>query len=117
MNLGGTTNTTPLITSLAAAFGVSSASTGEQLKLYNGLNGYSAAVAQGEHESDDDSAPKLFVTILFFDNEFNFIDAAWDQISTAGAQTSPTVKSPHDFLTITARLIWTWLQRRRNAMN
>jgi RHS repeat-associated protein len=103
MNLRSTSNTTPLITSLAAAFGVSSTSMGDQLKLYNGLNSYASVVSGGNHSSDDDSAPKAFVTILFFDRNYNFLDAAWDQITTTGAQTSTTVKQPHDLVSVTAR--------------
>ncbi len=97
-------NTNPLITSLAAAFGVSSGSTGEQLKLYNSLNSYASSVAGGDHYNDDEAPPKVFVTILFFDKDYNFLDAAWDQVSTVGAQTSSSVKQPpHDFLSVTAK--------------
>jgi RHS repeat-associated protein len=103
MNLRSTSNTTPLITSLAAAFGVSSSSLGDQLKVYNGLNNYASTVSGGNHNSDDDSAPKAFVTILFFDRNYNFLDAAWDQVTTAGAQTSATIKQPHDLVSVTAR--------------
>ena len=107
MNLSSTTvNANPLITSLASAFGVSAASTGDQLKLYNGLNAYSGTVPGGNHDiwaPDNEGPPKVFVTILFFDKEYNFVDAAWDQVSTTGAQTSTTVKQPpHDLLSITA---------------
>lgn len=104
MNLGTTSNPNALITSLASAFGVSSGSTGEQLKLYNGLNSYAGTVAGGSHTGDDSSAPKVFATILFFDKNYNLIDAAWDQVSTIGAQTSPSVKQPpHDLVTVTAK--------------
>jgi RHS repeat-associated protein len=42
------------------------------------------------------------VTILLFDNEFNLVDATWDQITSTGAQTSATVKQPpHDLLSAT----------------
>jgi RHS repeat-associated protein len=106
MNLSTTTNANPLITSLASAFGVSAGSTGDQLKLYNGLNAYAGTVANGNHDiwaPDNEGPPKVFVTILFFDKEYNFVDAAWDQVSTVGAQTSTTVKQPpHDLLSITA---------------
>jgi RHS repeat-associated protein len=47
---------------------------------------------------------KAFVTILFFDKDYNLLDAAWDQIGSAGAQTSGTVKQPpHDVLSVTAK--------------
>jgi RHS repeat-associated protein len=104
MNLGTTGNPNAIITSLASAFGVSSGSTGEALKIYNGLNSYAAAVPSGDHYADDDALPKAFVTILFFDKDYNLIDAAWDQVGAPGAQTSATVKQPpHDLMTVTAK--------------
>ncbi|MBT1685805.1 DUF6443 domain-containing protein [Dawidia soli] len=103
MNLSTSSNTNSLIISLASAFGVSPSSTGEQLKLYNGLNSYAGIVPGGDHNADDEDAPKAFITIVFFDRNYNFVDAAWDQVSTVGEQTSPTVKQPHDLVTVTAR--------------
>lgn len=101
MNLTTTPNSATFINSLAGAFGVSSGSSGEALQAYNGLNNYAGLVSTG-HLNDDDGAPKAFVTILFFDKNYKLIDAAWDQVSTVGEQTSPTVKGPHDLVTITA---------------
>jgi len=103
MNLSSTGNPTALITSLAAAFGVSSGSIGEQGKIYQGLNSFASSVPNGTHQGDDGSAPKAFVTILFFDKNYNLIDAAWDQMSNTGAQTSGTIKQPHDLLSISAK--------------
>jgi RHS repeat-associated protein len=104
MNLSTSSNPNIFINSLANAFGVSSSSTGEQLKVYNGLNNFAGTVPAGDHYQDDESAPKAFVTILFFDKDYNFVDAAWDQVSTTGAQTSATVKQPpHDLITITKK--------------
>ncbi|HTF16981.1 MAG TPA: RHS repeat-associated core domain-containing protein, partial [Chryseolinea sp.] len=85
-------------------FGVSSGSTGEALKVYNGLNSYAATVPAGDHYADSETVPKAFVTIIFFDKDYNLIDAAWDQVGTPGAQTSATVKQPpHDVMTVTAK--------------
>ncbi|MEJ7646773.1 MAG: RHS repeat-associated core domain-containing protein, partial [Chryseolinea sp.] len=104
MSLGSTGNPNAFITSLASAFGVGAGSTGEALKMYNGLNSYAAIVPAGDHYQDNESAPKAFVTILFFDKDYNFIDAAWDQVTTTGAQTSNTVKQPpYDTMSITAK--------------
>jgi RHS repeat-associated protein len=104
MNVSGTGDANTFIASLANAFGVSAGSTGEQLKLYNGLNSYASTVPSGDHVNDDDVAPKAFVTILFFDKDYNPLDAVWDQVSTVGAQTSGTVKQPpHDLVSITAK--------------
>jgi RHS repeat-associated protein len=104
MNLGNTGNGNAFISQLASAFGVSPGSTGEQLKIYNGLTTYASAVPFGNHANDNEAAPKIFATILFFDRDYNFLDAAWDQVTTVGAQTSATVKQPpHDLLSITAK--------------
>ncbi|HTF16988.1 MAG TPA: RHS repeat-associated core domain-containing protein, partial [Chryseolinea sp.] len=85
-------------------FGVSSGSTGEALKVYNGLNSYAATVPAGDHYADSETVPKAFVTIIFFNKDYNLIDAAWDQVGTPGAQTSATVKQPpHDVMTVTAK--------------
>lgn len=104
MNLGTTSNPNAFINSLSSAFCVSSSSTGEQLKAYNGLNNYAGLVPLGDHIGDNESAPKVFVTILFFDKNYKLIDAAWDQVSTVGAQTSGSVKQPpHDLISVTAK--------------
>jgi RHS repeat-associated protein len=104
MNLTTTLNSNALIGSLASAFGVSSSSTGEQLKAYNALNAFAGLVPEGNHHNDDDAVPKIFVTILFFDNDYKLLDAAWDQVSTVGSQTSGSVKQPpHDLLSVTAK--------------
>jgi RHS repeat-associated protein len=104
MNLGTTGNANAFISQLASAFGVSSGSTGEQLKLYNGLNTYASSVPLGDHPNDDETVPKAFVTILFFDKDYNFLDAAWDQVTSVGEQTSPTTKQPpHDLVSVTAK--------------
>jgi RHS repeat-associated protein len=83
---------------------VSSGSTGEQLKAYNALNSYAGLVSGGDHYNDNEGAPKIFVTILFFDKNYKLVDAAWDQVTTVGAQTSTSVKQPpHDLVSVTAR--------------
>ncbi|WP_165824046.1 Ig-like domain-containing protein [Pseudochryseolinea flava] len=103
MNLSTSASPAGLINSLSSAFGVSSSSTGDERILYDALESYSLSVVGGDHEDDDDTAPKVFATILFFDKDYNFLDAAFDQISTVGAQTSSTVKGPHDLIEISAK--------------
>jgi hypothetical protein len=49
--------------------GVSSSSTGEQLNIYNGLNYYAGTVPGGDHLNDNESAPKVFATVLLFDKK------------------------------------------------
>jgi RHS repeat-associated protein len=103
MAVGGS-NPNAFVDQLASAFGVSSGSTGEQLKIYNGLSGFALQVPLGNHTNDDDLEPKAFVTILFFDKDYNLIDAAWDQVTNIGEQTSGSLKQPpHDLVSITAR--------------
>lgn len=97
MNLSGTGNTNVFATALTTAFGVSSGSTGEQLKLYNNLNAYGVSVAGGDHPDDDDAAPKAFITILLFDRDYNLLDAAWDQVTTDLEQVSANAKEAFDY--------------------
>jgi RHS repeat-associated protein len=60
------------------------------------------SVPLGDHPLDDDGIPKAFVTVLLFDNNYNLLDATWDQITSIGAQTDITVKQPpHDLLSAT----------------
>jgi RHS repeat-associated protein len=94
MNLGTKPNPSPLITSLATAFGVSATSVGDQLKLFKTLNTYAASVAGGAHPGDDDALPKAFVTILLLDKAYNLVDASYAQITANGEQSSATVKQP-----------------------
>jgi hypothetical protein len=49
MNLGATPNPTSFVNALTGALGVSSGSTGDQLKLYNGLTTYAGTVTGGNH--------------------------------------------------------------------
>jgi RHS repeat-associated protein len=78
-------------TMLTGAFWVSPPS-GEALKAYNSLNSYGGAVAAGTaHTSDPDDpgAPKAFVTIIFFDKNYNYLDASWKQVA-AGFDQDPS---------------------------
>ena len=61
---------------------MSSGSTGEALKVYNGFNTYATTVPAGDHYNDNESAPQAFVTIIFFDKDYNLIDAAWGPEAT-----------------------------------
>ncbi len=104
MNLSTTNNPSAFITSLAAAFGVSAGSTGEQLKVFNNLNAFVGQVSGGAWGRDAQSVPMAFATILFFDKDYNFVDATWDRVTTTGAQTSGSVKQPpHDLVGVTAK--------------
>lgn len=81
---------------LTSAFGVSSASTGEALNAYNSLDAYGSVIAAGSGGGSS-SHPKLFVNILLFDKDHNFLDAAWEQID-GGEQVGATPKEDHDYM-------------------
>lgn len=99
-NIGeNTSNVSAFATMLTSAFGVSGASTGDALKAYNTLSSYGGLVAAGTAHSSAAGDPKGFVTILLFDKDFNFLDAAWDQLDDVYAQgTNIAVKNAFDHL-------------------
>jgi RHS repeat-associated protein len=78
-------NLTGFAGALTGAFGVSSSSTGEALKAYNGLNSYGGVVAGGGGNGNN-TAPKAFVNIIIFDKDYKFLDVAWQQVSTSAQQ-------------------------------
>jgi len=80
---------------LTGAFGVTSSSTGEMLKAYNTLNNYGGIIAAGG-SGDSSSHPKLFVNILLFDKDYNFLDAAWEQID--GGEQIGVTPTAHDLM-------------------
>jgi RHS repeat-associated protein len=92
-----TSNISGFATALAGAFGVGSATTGEALLARNALENYGGIIA-GAGGSGSSSAPKAFITILLFDQNYNFVDAAFDQISTAGEQVGASPKGAFDLL-------------------
>jgi RHS repeat-associated protein len=95
-------NSNSFLLALASAFGTSAGATGVDGKLYTGLEDFAGSVPLGDHPLDDDGIPKAFVTILLFDNNYNLLDATWDQITSIGAQTDLTVRQPpHDLLSAT----------------
>jgi len=89
-------NITGFALALTGAFGVTSGSTGEALKAYNTLNSYGGIIAAGG-SGGSSSHPKLFVNILLFDKDYNFLDAAWEQID-GGEQVGATPKTAHDLM-------------------
>lgn len=93
-------NLTAFASALTGAFGVSAASTGEALKAYNALNSFGGLVATGTGHSSNSGDPKAFVTILLFDKNYNFLDAAWDQLNAAYVQDASGTNRPFDLLSI-----------------
>jgi RHS repeat-associated protein len=92
-----TGNLTGFAAALAGAFGVSSSSTGEGAQIFEALDAFGAFIAGGDRP-DDDNSPKGFITILLFDKEFNFLDAAWEQLDEDYAQTGIETNYPFDHL-------------------
>lgn len=92
-----TSNITGFAAALTGAFGLSAGATGEALKAYNALNNYGGIVA-GAGGSGGNTAPKAFITVLQFDQNFNFVDAAWDQVTTAAEQVGATPKAAFELL-------------------
>ncbi len=92
---GTTSNLTGFALALTGAFGVTSASTGEALKAYNTLNNYGGIIAGGGSGGSSEH-PKLFVNILLFDKDFNFLDAAWEQID--GGEQIGATPTAHDYM-------------------
>jgi RHS repeat-associated protein len=93
---GTASNITGFALALTGAFGVTSSSTGEALKAYNTLNNYGGIIAAGGSGGSSEH-PKLFVNILLFDKDYNFLDAAWEQID-GGEQVGATPKAAHDLM-------------------
>jgi hypothetical protein len=82
---------------LTAAFGLSESSPGEMLEVFQGLNDFGTFIANGDRP-DDEESPKGFVTILLFDKDHNFLDAAWDQLEEGYTQTDIVTNDPFDHL-------------------
>jgi RHS repeat-associated protein len=89
-------NIAAFATALTSALGVSAGSTGDALLAYNGLNSYGGYIAGGSGNGNT-SYPKAFVTILLYDENFKFLDVAYDQID-GGEQVGVSPKAAHDYL-------------------
>jgi RHS repeat-associated protein len=81
---------------LVSAFGAAPVP-GERT-LHNVLQDYGTLIAGGFDHSDQPTAPKAFVNILLFDKDFNFVDAAYDQIDITAEQVGTSVRADHDHL-------------------
>jgi hypothetical protein len=94
-----TSNLTGFANQLAIAFGVNGATGGEALKALNGLTGYGDMVTAGTAHTNDQADPIAGVTILLFDKNYKFVNAAWKQIDIGSAQNGGTPKAAHEELT------------------
>jgi len=80
---------------LLGAFGLSAPVGGEAHTASSAINAWGALEAGGN--GDGSTAPvKVFVNILLFDKDYNFLDIAYQAVSTSGAllSASYTVKEP-----------------------
>ncbi|HYC84601.1 MAG TPA: RHS repeat-associated core domain-containing protein, partial [Chryseosolibacter sp.] len=80
-------------------FGLSASSTGEVLKAYNAVDDYGGWVSGGSGHGSNAGDPKGFITIILFDKNYNFLDAAWDQLDDTYTQVVGQSKTAHDLLT------------------
>ena len=76
-------------TALTEAFGLSPNSPGEAARAFQALNSFGNLIAGGDRV-DDDNEPKGFLNIIAFDQNYNFMDGAFRQI-TAADQTNDTI--------------------------
>ncbi len=89
---------TSFSTALAGAFGLNAGSTGEAAMAYEGLTSYGTLV-NGGNGPGGTTFPKIFVTIIVLDKNYNLLDVAFEQIN-GGHQpggTNPT-KTDHDYM-------------------
>lgn len=92
---------TAMLTSITQAFGVSGASTGEALKVYNRLNSmFGSGFFLTSTDWEDEDAPKAFLNYILFDKDFVPYDMGWDQIDESALETGLNVA--HDELTLMA---------------
>ncbi|MEQ8359414.1 MAG: DUF6443 domain-containing protein [Cytophagales bacterium] len=98
-----TSNLAGFSTALTAAFGLTSGATGDALKAFNSLNDFGSVVV-ANNGSGSPSGPKAFITVLLFDNNFNFVDAAFDQIDPGAVQSGVVTKAAFDLLEVSYRV-------------
>lgn len=94
-----TSNILGFATALTSAFGLTAGSTGDGLKAFTSLNNFGGVVV-ANNGSGSTASPKAFITILLFDQNYNFVNLAYDQIDAAFVQSGAS-KSPFDLLTQT----------------
>lgn len=78
VNETGTNNV--LLTALSAAFGVNSASSGEGLQIYNGLN--AAVGANTLIDQSPGNTPTAYLNYLFFDNNYVYQSGGFAQVNS-----------------------------------
>jgi Restriction endonuclease fold toxin 7 len=91
-------NLTGFAAALTGAFGLSAGAIGEGGLAYSALSAQGGTIGTGGGHSNPTSGPKAFITMLVFDKNYNFVNAAWDPIDVAATQVGAVTKYPHDLL-------------------
>lgn len=96
----GTNSSMPgaFATALLAAFNLPTPSPGETGTASAALNTWGSLVDGGFQEDEYAAAPSAHVNIIIFDKDYNFVDAAYKQVSTAGEQIGATPDVDHEHL-------------------
>jgi len=93
---GNPSNLANFALALLGAFNLSTPAQGETGTARSAINAYGVREEGGYGDGDTDSTdPKVFVTILIFDRNYNFVDVAYQQLTSSGFMSaSYTVKQP-----------------------
>jgi hypothetical protein len=71
---------------LLTAFNLAAPIGGETQTASSAIGDWGALEAGGYADgSNSNATPKVFVTILIFDRDYNFLDVAYNQVGTSGA--------------------------------
>ena len=79
---GGTSNLMNFAAALTQAFGLSPSIPGEAATAFEALNSFGLDIANGGRDDDEDE-PKGFLNIIVFDQDYNFVTAAFRQVTEA----------------------------------
>lgn len=88
---------TPFASALLAAFGLEAPVVGETGTARAALDDWGSMV-DGGYQSGDPSAPQAHVNIVVFDRNYNFLEAAFEQISDNAEQVGVSPDVDHDYL-------------------
>jgi|GEM_PF-585464 len=100
---GGPSFVTNLLSSLAAAIAGGPATTGAAHSAFSSTNATTymnssalGAIAEPDHNSASGNTPKAYLTVLFFDERFNFVGdgSAAIRVQTSGSGAAPLVFPP-----------------------
>lgn len=92
-----TSNVSAFASALLNAFLLPAPLTGEAGTASRALNDWGGIVAAGG-DGQSNTAPRVSVNIIVFDKNYNFLDAAFDQIDPAAEQVGVTPVVAHDLL-------------------